>query len=120
IGVDILVSERNFRTQQHDQPTCLQPEQEQRQCGKTTIDRIGAGKPELQVEIESLKDLVNRSSRHSTNDSRDNVHPCVWNHDVDEGKEIPQNKKRQDFESQLNELTEHVQDLHLLGHVFHL
>ena len=56
---DILISERKFGPEQQDLPTGLDPDQEEREGGETTVYRVVRTDLCLDVDIDDLKDLEN-------------------------------------------------------------
>lgn len=62
---DILVGESQFGSEQADEPRQLEPHQQQRQCGKTPVDRVVFGDSHLTADIDHLDDLERDAGKDS-------------------------------------------------------
>ncbi len=65
VRIRILKRTREFGAQKNDQPTEMQPEDEERQGGEAPVDRVIPGDADLGADVDSLKELITGPGKNS-------------------------------------------------------
>ena len=79
---DILSGVGQFGTEQADGPGYLQPQQKHRKGGKTTIDGIVTGNPQLAADVKELECLVCRTCQNTGYECLFQLDLCIRHKDV--------------------------------------
>ena len=95
---DVLVGERQLGAEQHDLPTALQPNQEQRHGGKTAVYRIITGQSRLNENIGDLEQLKDRPGNHPGRNGAAQLHFRIRHHQIDECEHQPDHHQRSESE----------------------
>ena len=83
---EILAYIAQLGTIENDSPRQLQPKEQQRNSGKTTIDGIVLSKRDLTIDIEELNGKKGCTGDNTRQNCTRESHLCVWYNHIDERK----------------------------------
>lgn len=92
-----------------DEPRELQPQQEERQGGKTSVDGVITGDPDLSRNVEHLEKLEGRAGNEGTEEGITKLDFGVGDVDVDEGEQADDEEERKSFHERCQNMVEQIE-----------
>ena len=110
IRVRVLERVAQLRAEQHQSPTRLHPDKEQRQGRKAPVNGVVVGHPHLKLDVDRLDDLEKNSSDDAAAQGRLERDPGVRHGHVDQGEEGADQNERAQLQGLQAQRAHHARD----------
>ena len=118
-AVDVLPRIGQLGAEEADGPRYLQPEQQQGEGGKTTVDGVVARHPQLAADVEELEGLIGGTCQDARDEGVPEVHLGVGHEDVEAREHAPREHEGDEPYQELAQRGEQGKVVHVLQHGAH-